>query len=98
MLHITLILADLIFVATQGGDTTDEEGVFHAGKWRVTCTDAFTGKTESGEWDNKQLHAVVSLALGSGEDKYVPDETVDDLYKIAEPLFTNWAKEVRPIP
>jgi hypothetical protein len=61
--------------------------------WEVTCTDSPSGKTETGEWSDKELLAVLNLGL-----PHDADGDVDALYEIAEPLFKNWAPEVRPIP
>ena len=86
MIKISMVLEDVTLnaVLNQIGE---------APFWEVTCTDAPTGKTETGKWTDAQLLAVLNLGL-----PFDPGEGTDALYDVAEPLFENWAPEVRPIP
>lgn len=86
MMHMTLMLADSIIIATAiNGETL---------MWRVTCSDVLSGKSEERLWTNEQFNAVVALAL-FGDDE-MPHKS--NLYVIAEEAIKGFASEVRPIP
>lgn len=84
MLHMTLVLEDNLVVASRD-----------LSKWRCEITDLPTGKLEILHLNDEQFGAVMGLALGGDDKEYSPE-----LYKIAEPLFSedNFARECRIIP
>lgn len=82
MIATTLIMEDSILIGH----------VDAPNQWRGTVTDALSGKSQEFCWTFDQFGAVISLMLNPN----LPGH--DELYKIAEPLFTDWPIEVRPIP
>lgn len=72
-------------------------------RWQVVLSDIVTGKTFEALWTNRELAAVLALAVGSedfGESKAAVDNTLyGTLYALAEPLFAKpCPPECRLIP
>jgi len=84
MIHVDITLEDARLIATYDGLV-----------WNTTLLDNHSGLSQRVEWNNDQLWAVVTLALGDDE---LEPTLAKHLYEIAEPLFTNLPGALRIIP
>lgn len=67
--------------------------------WFVTCSDAHSGESATAKnVTAEQVHAIVSLAMGSGEEKWLDDEMIQELYHTASMVMSEWPVNVMPIP
>jgi hypothetical protein len=84
MLHVVLLLEDTTIVAD-----------FRDGKWFGTCADNLSGQRREFAWTCEEFAAIAALAIG-GEDQ--EEFLTTALYALANPLVSDWPREVRPIP
>ena len=103
--HFTAVMEDNVLIATDVGHALSAEEILKLHEsgtpappnLSVVGSDNFTGKSGTAKWTPQQLCAVIALAFGAGEEKWLGYD-VDALYATAEPLFKDWPAECRPIP
>ncbi len=84
MMHATIIHEDSIVVADRKDDY-----------WLVTVSDTQTGESRTETMTDVQWQAVVYLMYSDGNNE---DVIGQHMYRVCEPLFKDWPKNVRCIP